>query len=309
MGAGGSRYGKLSNLLRILPQRLRYNRKISHIIAWDAPEKQACLMRSELSRVTTKGTTGNEVVVYLICLMGRSRANDWARVSFLLARTLKALQHQSDPHWQAVVCGQDKPDDFVDDSRIRFLHFEREPHEANPNDKNYKLERLSAYLESDGPETGYGFLLDADDVPHRDLTQFILGDNNGVGYLLDRGYMLADGTWFGRVLGHRSVRELRFENNTFFRNCGSCVAVFFDRRAGGIGQSLLREVLPLRHGQLPALTKLMGVRLSWVPFPAMCYIVLHGQNDYGGRAMPPRLPKKHLDYISEQFPAMDVAQE
>lgn len=301
MGAGA---GRLADRLRILPVRLRYSRRLLRLFEWGAQWEQAVRRRPLLAAAERRAPSGREEVIYLTCLIGKDRAQDWGRVEALLARTVAALLAQDDRRWQLVICGQDRPATLPDDPRIHFLPFVARPEETRRFDKFYKYERLLAWLDAHGPETGYGFLLDADDVPSRALTGYILQDNNGTGYLVDQGYMLAEGRRAGRALGHRSLREGRLENNTLFRNCGSCVASFFDRRPGGWGTALLEGTLVPSHGRLPELARLMGVRFGWVPFPAICYMILHGENDHGGRVPPPRLGKARAERIEREFPGI-----
>ncbi len=300
MGDGG----RLHELLTILPTRLRYTRKLLRLFEWGPQWEQAVRRRPVLAAATRRPPTGREEVIYLTCLIGKARAKDWGRVEALLGRTLAALMAQTDPHWRLVLCGQDRPGTLPDDPRITFLPFEARPDETRAFDKFYKYDRLLGWLRENGPETGYAFLLDADDVPHRGLTAFILQDNNGVGYLLDQGYMLAEGGREGRALGHRKIRAGRFDNNTFFRNCGSCVAGFFDFRPGGWGSDLVEGTMVPTHGRLPEFARLMGVRFGWVPFPAMCYMILHGENDYSRRMPPPRLGTSLRSEIEAAFPGL-----
>ena len=304
MDAGGTGRGSLPELLKILPTRLRYSRRLTRLFRWGPAWEKACAQRLLLERPAWPGVTGNEQVVYLICLIGRDRAKDWRWVGALLRQTLEALLAQADPRWQAIICGQDWPEGMPENRRSQFLPFTAAPEDTPPHDKNDKYDRLTDWVPQSGIETGYAFLLDGDDVPHPDLTGYILSDNNGTGYLLDQGYMLAVGTRRGRVLGHRSLRDGRLENNTFFRNCGSCVAAYFDNRRGGWGTALLEGVVKVPHGRLPELTRLMGVRLGWVPFPAMCYLILHGENDYVGRQVPPKLSEARVREISRAFPGL-----
>jgi len=289
---------------KFLLTRLKYRRKMKGVLSWGEAEERSLKIRNLVTTNWPPVSRGDEEVVFCIPLIGRERAPDWNVVCQLLARTLGSLVHQSNTKWRAIVCSQDEPEAMPPDERITYLPFIAKTGETGKNDSAAKIHQIIEHIKRHGPTSGYAFRLDADDVPHRDLVDYILRDNNGRGYLLDQGYMLDSDMHHGRALGHRSLFPLRIENNTFFKNCGSCLAVFFDKRGTGIGMVLADNLLCEKHTRLAEVSVLAALDLAFVPFPAMCYMIRHGQNDYPGRRTPPVLAPKYWKEIETGFPAI-----
>ncbi len=297
----------LAAFLRVLPYRMRKHSRFKRMTNWESHEAEAADREIAL-RGRGLPPKGDETVLFMMCLVGRSSNRDWDKINALLADTLQSLLDQTDPNWQLLICGQDRPDVLPDDPRIIHLPFVRGPEETRDYDRGYKFDRMRAWAITQGPETGIGFLLDGDDIVHRDLVKHIRATRPAHGVLVNRGYSLASDEGHGRKLAPRDWLRGRFANDPFWRNCGSCVGVFFDRREGGVGDALLATVMHPRHVKVGHLMAILGRPLDEVPFAAVIYRILHGQNQYkpskGGRSMPSLLPARDIAQIREDFPVL-----
>tara|TARA_R110001583_G_scaffold52359_5_gene162724 strand:+ start:39985 stop:40866 length:882 start_codon:yes stop_codon:yes gene_type:complete len=218
-----------------------------------------------------RDTDSDKMVTYLVPIFERKRAPNWSVVQTNLTRTISALRRQSDPRWRMIICSQDFPDQIAFDDHVQFLKYPAS-HNGSP-DKVQKLRFMARYLAKTEKRDGYAFFLDGDDIPHPDLTRFILEDDNGHGYYLPKGYCFDAGE---RCL----LRPLEEEGDThtFAWLCGSSHAVRFDTRfdrSQTVHVSLRGDHMQARQN----LKSRVGLVLKPVPFPAMIYIVNHGSSD------------------------------
>ena len=199
-------------------------------------------------------------VLFAIPLVSRRRAESWDTVEANLADTLASFQRQTDPNWQVVICGQDAPT-LPDDSRVRFV-------EARISDKFYdkgdKRRRLVAEIAQGFRGDAYYMQYDADDILHPDFVAHLRTDNNGRGYVVDKGYFVS--------LSAPGMAPL----DRFNRHCGSSSAVYVDFRESRAHEALL--VQHRSHIKIAEISALYGQPLEPVPFRAVLYMTGHGQN-------------------------------
>jgi len=128
----------------------------------------------------------------------------------------------------------------------------------------------------------YYFKLDADDILHPDLVGHILTDDNGQGYLIDRGYALDAGhlstTGAFRLARLERAGQSRFnaERTAFYQQCGSCAAFWCDLTRGADFAWLLNT-----RGNHVVIDRNMadfGFELAPIPFAAAIYVLNHGNN-------------------------------
>ncbi|EXJ09018.1 hypothetical protein [Nitrincola nitratireducens] len=81
-------------------------------------------------------------------------------------------------------------------------------------DKGYKKQAIGNYLRQKKGST-YLMLLDADDLIHRNLVDYVLKNKNPHGYLINKGYMY----YFG-------AKKILPITKSFDQQCGSC-AIFY----------------------------------------------------------------------------------
>lgn len=211
------------------------------------------------------------MILVLIPMVGRARATNWPRACAVLAETLRSLQAMRYGRFQVILAGQDRPDGFPqDDPRFHFLKVP-EFRSGRMSDQNEKAKAMVAHAAKLHRGFAYVTYLDADDLLHPDLFGHIARDNNGQGYIVEEGYIIDAGS--GRLgrLG-RAPGQVPFH-----RMCGSAgyFAVDFAR------QPLARLYLRLigkGHMNYVERTRRMGVQLAPLPFPAVLYLVNHGEN-------------------------------
>ncbi|MBT0958873.1 hypothetical protein IV417_15900 [Alphaproteobacteria bacterium KMM 3653] len=210
-------------------------------------------------------------VTFLIPLVGKHHVENWTTVSERLAATLTSLARQTNPHWQALICGQDMPEGLPADPRIRFLPFDQE---VEGNDKWNKLRLLAQALPTQAPMGGYAMPFDADDLLHPDAVDHMLRNTARGGHIVSEGYVLDMGRSLLALAGPRSLAmPLR---KPFWKLCGSAAA--FDWDGTPECQSFIEEATQHEHRMFPYLAALAGRPLKPLPFAAALYILNHGEN-------------------------------
>ncbi|WP_417524541.1 hypothetical protein [Marinovum sp.] len=218
-----------------------------------------------------------QAVVFLIPLVGRHHVGNWESTCARLGATLAGLQRQSDSRWQAVICGQDRPEDLPDDPRITFLPFTT-PVEGN--DKWRKLAQLCDHLPELGIGAGYAMTFDADDLAHPGLVEEMMQRAAPGGYLAQTGYILDHRADTLACAAPRSLSQpLR---KPFWKLCGSCAALRFDLANGAAEVDFLREMSQHEHRMFPYLARLAGRALTALEAPRVLYLLNHGEN-FGAR--------------------------
>ena len=286
--------------------RLQTERLLWKAFEWGAVQGEILSQKEEISSFSNLISSAPKYY-FLIPLISRSKAKDWAVVSHLLKVTVASLISQTNPNWEAIVCGQNTPDFELSDSRITFLKFHELEQSENKFDKFEKLEQVVDHIKAKQPCDGFLHVLDADDVLHKDFVSFALRHPNVNGFIINKGYMLAPSGQNGRYLAPREITKLRLVSDTLANSCGSCMSCYFDTREDGIEFRLFHALAKQSHGWFEHLAILLGRPLISVPFPALIYNVLHGNNDYGGRTQPPKLAVKHLNYISDYFTTSPIS--
>ncbi|EAR49995.1 hypothetical protein OG2516_07330 [Oceanicola granulosus HTCC2516] len=212
-------------------------------------------------------------VVFLVPLVGRHHVGDWEAVSARLARTLASFAAQTDGRWQALVCGQDRPDIALD-GRVTFLPFSDE---IAGNDKWDKLARLCAALPEAAPQ-GYAMPFDADDLLHPGAVAEMRARRAAGGYLVETGYVRDVAR--GRIALAGPRRPGAPLRKPFWKLCGSCAAFAF---AGAPEDTaFLAAATRHEHRMFPYLARLAGRPLSALSRPSVLYELNHGEN-FGAR--------------------------
>lgn len=208
-----------------------------------------------------------------IALIARQRARDWQLVEALLELTLASVRAQSDPDFEVIIAGHDRPDAMPDDPRFRFLQV---PWPAGrPDEHNSDGGMKKAYIGDDLLRHGGGLLmlLDADDWVDRRLVEAArarIGPDD-VGGLIENGWALDLPTLRTLPLPH----DLAFDI-AFHRICGSSVVGRLDPAAV---EPVRRD--PCRalgsHHRWPEAARAAGVRLAQLPV-AGSYLINTSEN-------------------------------
>ncbi|MFQ6553581.1 glycosyltransferase family A protein [Aestuariibius insulae] len=254
-------------------------------------------IKGAVFRATTRlaPPSNSPEVIFTIPLVGREKTETWPTVQRLLTQTLDSLIRQTDPAWTAMVCCQDRPD-LPDDPRITHLPYKGS---SRGSDRTKKIATLFDEIGHRRGSDGYVFHLDADDILHPELVEYIRTDNNGQGYVIETGYMYEEALPTVVPLGPEPP---------FWKICGSSNALRFDHR----GRKTFTEVIRRRgsHTETPARMADYGFTLAPIPFPAAFYLVNHGASISEQRGRKPSrdrileseaLPDQERDRILKDF--------
>jgi hypothetical protein len=215
-------------------------------------------------------------LVFGISLASKQASPDWGRTTKLLSHTLDSLLAQSNPEFEVVVCGHDRPglDQFAD-GRIRFIESDIRP-PADPRrfreDKMRKRRLIGSALREMGG--GYFYPLDADDLVHREFVAHIRNTDNRRGYVVVAGYALDFAE--KRLAPIPGVWKADFN-----RVCGSSALLYFlenELPVGGENEDDLYFNLFQSHAYWPVVAQEHGRPLDDVPFAAAVYVLNHAQN-------------------------------
>lgn len=219
----------------------------------------------------------NPIVTFATPIFEKRRAPNWDVVIRNLKISINAVRAQRNPNWRMIICSQDVPEGIDFDDRVIFLKYPIKHH--GRSDQLSKTRHIARFIARQYSDDGYVFFLDGDDIPHPDLVDFIVNDNNGQGYYIDKGYS-AD-LDVGVIL-ERTDHEGKLK--PFYLYCGSCNAVRFDARYDK--SNVLHVALRDNHmSTIEDMKNRVGLKLTSIPFPAMIYAVCHGTSmqDLRGR--------------------------
>lgn len=239
-----------------------------------------------------------ETVTFLIPIVGKHHVGNWDTVEHHLAQTLACFLRQTNPNWQCLLCGQDQPATLPDDPRIRFIRF---TDKVEGNDKWDKLAALVAHLDTQYAP-GYVMPFDADDLLHPEMVAYMLTKKSAGGYTAELGYIWDTGRRKLALAGPRSARTLG--RKPLWKLCGSTVAFAWDGSAAS--QALLHHATQHEHRMFPYLSALAGRTLASLPFPAVTYVLNHGEN-FGVRRGRVNYKSKFVDRFEVTDPGV-VAQ-
>lgn len=220
--------------------------------------------------------SGDGIVVFAIPLVSRKRAENWDTVSKNLARTIHALKQQTSTRWVAYICGQDMPEGIGFDEKVRFIKF-RNPFVRTYDKGDKRIALIKAIAKDLQGQDGYYAQFDADDLLHPDTVATILADNNGRGYIIDKGIM-ADlaASKFARLAPPTDRQDSR----PFWKVCGSCSFVRFDFRTQP--RHWIKYLSThSSHVSLIDMSRAYGLELEPIAFPAAIYTFNHGENRSG----------------------------
>lgn len=236
---------------------------------------------SEAAALELRGALSTRVpplrkqVVFLIPLVGPDQVGDWQAVTDRLQATLHCMRTQNDPHWQAVICCQERPP-LPDDPRIRFLPFD-DPEPGN--DKWRKLAALTGHLDQIATAPCYVMSFDADDLLRQGTVREMLRRQAPGGYLVQAGYVMDDATG---VIALADAPDLKQPmRKPFWKLCGSCAAVAHDPDMPQ-SAAFLQAMTQHEHRMFPYLGALAGRPLAPLSQPSVLYVLNHGEN-FGAR--------------------------
>ncbi|MBW6417715.1 glycosyltransferase family 2 protein [Celeribacter sp. PS-C1] len=212
------------------------------------------------------------LILVMIPLVGKARAHDWHSVCDILELTLASIRAQSYSNVEVILCSQDRPDNFPEKDGYHFVSAPPHHAAANVSDQRIKVRLMAEYAARTFDRFSYVMHLDADDLLHPDLFRYVAEDNNGRGYLVEQGYMMDALSGRMAPLGRAIGGETEF-----WEHCGSCAFFAVDWGKQAFPVFFLRMIGKGHKNYAPRAARL-GFPLDPVPFPAMLYVVNHGDN-------------------------------
>ncbi|MEI4486585.1 hypothetical protein V8J36_10315 [Frigidibacter sp. MR17.14] len=210
-------------------------------------------------------------IVWLVPFVSRANSRDWERACAVLAETLASVKAVEYDNWALVLCSQDRPACFPDgDPRFHFLPAPQLNLAKGISDHRHKIKMMTDYAAQTFREFVYLSHLDADDLLHPDLPGFIARDGNGCGYIVEKGFMADARSGDLAPMGEPGDKP-------FWKDCGSCAYLAVDFAKERLAPLHLR-LIGKGHKTYVERAAALGRPLDPVPFPAMIYVVNHGEN-------------------------------
>lgn len=255
MERSGSRFSKQKIDIVLFHLKLARSSKQCHVRASEHLAKQ--LSSKQLS------------VLFLIPLISKQRATNWQLTCDLLDQTLRTLLNQVDANWQAVVACHDVPQNVLEDPRISFVRLSYDTATIHPqNDKAMKL--VHAQLAA---AKGWEFCmgLDADDLVHCHLVEFLNNKAAGDAWQINQGYQYDFPS--KRIMEYDKLGEI----------CGSSVIVSEKVSPTPISGDDLAVKSSFwwncGHKNFREKLALDGIECQGIPFPCLMYTV-NQQSDW-----------------------------
>ncbi len=156
------------------------------------------------------------IVLFIVPLVSRRYAKDWAKVCGLLEATLRSLANQSNANYKCLIVSDEMPavhaSPKIQFVQADFLLEDPKRYGARCVDKQKKVYLALLAAREIDPE--FVMVLDGDDLLHRDLVAFVASNLKYDGFVLGRGYFLTEGDRKAR-LGFRM--ELACASTSVFR--------------------------------------------------------------------------------------------
>jgi len=218
--------------------------------------------------------------VFVIPLKPRKACSNWEIVQDNLSRTIESIRGGSVEGCLIILAYHDRPDIIaISGCDLHLLQAPFAPETQVPSgaqDKARKLRLMGSWLRKHLDDEGaYVMFLDSDDLVHRELVRYVLRADDRRCYSVAKGYMYDCRT---------GVLELR--DHHFFTLCGSSFIGWFCKEelprswkdmASTFGQF---GVHPYQRGHqhYHEIATELGKKVETIPFPAVTYMVNHGDS-------------------------------
>ena len=218
-----------------------------------------------------------ERFVFGIPLIARAVAQEWERVETLVDLTLRSVLAQTDPEFEVLLVGHDRPACWESltrrDPRFCFLQADWNPQEPSPRNDDAGIKKW--HIKERVGESGGGLLmyLDADDLVDRHLVEIARAEirPEHVGGVVDKGVIADFETW--RAI---SLPEPRVYNGRFHELCGSSTIGRIEPDSPDAVRRDPHEALGSHH-RWPERANEIGVELAKLPVWG-AYLVNTSQN-------------------------------
>lgn len=214
----------------------------------------------------------NPQILVMIPLVGPENSSDWARDCAILSDTLASLEKQRYRNFQVILSCQKAPPGFEGAPNHHFVEAPLHHGPGNVSDQRIKMRLMVAYAARMFSGFCYVMHLDADDLLHPGLFEYVASDNNGTGYLVEEGYMVDARS--GRIA---TLSGGQGGAVPFWQHCGSCALFAVDWTAQRFPATFFR-LIGKGHKAYAARSARLGYPLRPLPFASMLYVVNHGNN-------------------------------
>lgn len=157
-------------------------------------------------------------LTFAISMRSAKASKNWQGAVDRLSSTLNTLLGQSDPNFQIIIAGHEKPNiPQLDSEKVIWITSPNDPPtdiSRYSGDKMFKRRLIGVYLGKQEYE-GYFMALDADDWVHRRFVEYIRRLPYSPATFLDAGFIA---NWNQRKVWGRSSK---LGGRPFFKGCGS----------------------------------------------------------------------------------------
>lgn len=224
----------------------------------------------------------SEQFYFCIPFKPKARSNDWALTEALLAETLRSIFFQTDPDFQVLIAGHDRPNiPELEDPRVTFMVADcpiPQDGEQGKTDQIRKMHILGGVVGQRGG--GYVMVVDSDDLVDKRIRAFVRENPHSAGYMIRAGYIYDTAANLLGLFPHAT------RVNQLWAHCGTCAIFRFspedlpklDQNRLDIvrGKSVFQRLKGHRRweSQMMALGRFMGT----LPFRGVIYRMNTGNN-------------------------------
>ncbi|HUQ34931.1 MAG TPA: glycosyltransferase [Aestuariivirga sp.] len=230
---------------------------------------------------------------FAVPLVAKGATRDWEKVVDLLLATLDCLLRQTDPRFEILLAGTDRPPNLPTDSRLTWIDVPTDDTDTwrdALNDAGRK--RQFAAWEFGRRGGGYLMFVDADDLVSRHLVAFVRHDRNTAGYVLRSGFVYNQ-----RLQRLSRLDSLSRKDFDFSHVCGSSVILHLSPDDVGTATTpgITRYQRLFAEGHIGFEKALLSeeLRPGEIPFPAAVYLTGTGVNLSMTRAAVENADRRH----------------
>lgn len=215
-------------------------------------------------------------VAFAISLKSKKVSQNWNNVQYNLAKTLRSILNNTDPHFRVIVAGHEKPNiKEIRHKRVTWLSVNFPP-PSNPKgfstDKIRKRKVIGAYLRKIG-FSGYFMPFDSDDWAHHRLVQYVRSQPPGKDFVIDTGMMV------NLVKNKVWLRKKRF-----YIGCGSSAVFYFANKDFPLTPKTNSVKKPFHvvlqaHPKVIRNLRTLRRPCKIVNFPLVTWVLGHGDNN------------------------------
>lgn len=185
------------------------------------------------------------MITFITSIRHPNSSHNYIRVWEILKQTLYSVCGQSNENFKVIVVANKILDDFSDDDKVVNTEFievdfpssvEKMPDTPDRNGRwvgirQVRLDKASKFtigtIVAKKYNPSYVMFFDADDFIHRDIAEYVLKDNNKIGYFISKGYLIRNNL----------VQKI----NNFNKRCGTSNIFHFPTLLNEIGTENINE--------------------------------------------------------------------